>query len=362
MRVVFVLLFAVIFTFPLLERSNAQTPRAEPGVTGIIKEGDALYRSRKFKQALEKFEAALREDPKNDEALFYAAVTAFRLGNQIQSRGYFLRRAELPGQKDTVKAFCYYRVALTYWREAHDMVARYGDITGERLVYNLPEKEATDAERSITNGLEYVDRAIAITKDFGAAYNVKNLLHAEAALVAKDQKKATDHRNQSIMALRRAVEKTEKAAGARPGDAGDFNQPTVRIAEFAAAIEDDRKIDDPMTTMIAGGKPKRRVKANFPTVRPQNLPGEAKDTAASEGGAVSSAQDQTASPSPEVIKVEILVSTTGGVVFTRIIEGQQGLNDAALLAAQGWRFEPATFNGKPVQLSSVISFEIKAKK
>jgi tetratricopeptide (TPR) repeat protein len=358
MRIVFVLLFAVIFMFPLTERSNAQTS----SVTGIIKEGDALYRSRKFKQALEKFEAALREDPKNDEALFYAAVTAFRLGNQVQSRGYFLRRAELPGQKDTVKAFCYYRVALTYWREAHDMVARYGDITGERLVYNLPEREAAETDRSITNGLEYVDRAIAITTDFGAAYNVKNLLHAEAALVAKDQKKAADHRDQSITALRRAVEKTEKAAGTRSGDAVDFNQPTVRIAEFAAAIEDDRKIDDPMTMMIAGGRPKRRVKANFPTVRPQNLPGEAKDTAASEGGATPSAPDQTAAPSPEVIKVEILVSTIGSVVFTRIIEGQQGLNDAALLAAQGWRFEPATYNGKPVQLSSVISFEIKPKK
>jgi tetratricopeptide (TPR) repeat protein len=362
MRTVFVLLFAVIFTFPLLERSNAQTPQSEPGAADSIKEGITLYRSRKFKQALEQFEAALRQDPKNDEALLYAAVTAFRLGSQVQSRGYFLRRAELPGQKDTVKAFCYYRVALTYWREAHDIVARYGDISGERLIYNLPEREAADAERGIANGLEYVDRAIAITKDFGAAYNIKNLLHSEAALMAKDQKKATDHRNQSIIALRQAVEKTEKTAAARAGDAGDFNQPTVRIAEFAAAIEDDRKIDDPMTKAIAGGKPRRRVKANFPTPRPQNLPGEGKDTAVSGGGAVSSAPDQTVDPAREVIKVEILVSTTGSVVFTRIVDGQQGLNDAAILAAQGWKFEPATFDGKPVQLSSVISFEIKAKK
>jgi tetratricopeptide (TPR) repeat protein len=362
MRIVFVLLFAVIFTVPLWGSSHAQTPPSEPGVTESIKEGITLYRSRKFKQALEKFEAALRQDPKNDEALLYAAVTAFRLGSQVQSRGYFLRRAELPGQKDTVKAFCFYRVALTYWREVHDIVARYGAVTGERLVYNLPERESADVERGITNGLDYVDRAIAIIKDFGEAYNIKNLLHSEAALVAKDQKKATDHRNQSVMALRQAVAKTGKAAGARPGDVGDFNQPTVRIAEFAATIEDDRKIDDPMAKMIAGGKPRRRVKANFPSVRPQNLPGEAKDTAASEGGAASSTPDQTVAPAPEVIKVEILVSPTGSVVFTRIIDGQQGFNDAAILAAQGWRFEPATFDGKPVQLSSVISFEVKAKK
>ncbi len=357
MRIVFVILFAVGLASPHLERLQVQTPRSETSVTDSISDGISLYRSRKFKQALEKFELALKQDPKNDEALLYAAITAFRIGSQVQSRGYFLRRAELPGQKDTVKAFCFYRVALTYWREAHDMVARHGDITGEKLVYNLPERDAAEAERSITNGLEFVDRAIAITKDFGAAYNIKNLLHSEAALATKDQKLATDHRNQSIMALRLAVEKTDKAAAARSGDAVDFNQPTVRIAEIAATIEDERKIDDPTMKMIVGGKPSRRVKANFPSVRP-----EAKETASTDGAAATNAPDQPVASERDVIKVEVLVSTTGSVLFTRVIEGQSGLNDAAILAARGWKFDPAKFNGKPVQLSSVITFEIKAKK
>jgi tetratricopeptide (TPR) repeat protein len=355
MRIVFVLLFAVSLVPPSLERRQVQTPQSDTSVSVSISDGISLYRSRKFKQALEKFELALKQDPQNDEALLYAAITAFRIGSQVQSRGYFLRRAELPGQKDTVKAFCFYRVALTYWREAHDMVARRGDITGERLVYNLPERDAADAERSITNGLEFVDRAIAITKDFGPAYNIKNLLHSEAALVTKDQKLATDHRNQSIMALRLAVEKTG-AAAAKSGDAVDFNQPTVRIAEIAATIEDDRKIDDPMMKMIVGGKPSRRVKANFPSVRP-----DAKETASTEGSGANTPEQPVASERG-IIKVEVLVSTTGSVLFTRIIEGQTGYNDAAILAARGWKFDPAKLNGKPVQLSSVITFEIKAKK
>ncbi|MBO0720880.1 MAG: energy transducer TonB [Blastocatellia bacterium] len=327
---------------------EAQTQVPEQSASDAIKEGIALYLGRKFKQALEKFEFALRQDSKNDEALGYAAVTAFRIGNQVKSRGYFLQRAELPGQKDTVKTFCYYRVALTYWREAHDLVAKSGDISGERLVYKLSERDAADVNRFITNGLEYVDRALAITKDFGPSYNVKNLLHSEAALVAKDEKNAKEHQNEATIALRSALAGRNVA---NAGDAGDFNQPTVRIAEFAETAEADRKIDDPLLKMVAGGRPKKRVKANFPTIR-------LNPTVAAPEGAV---QEQTAA-APDFIKVEVLVSPAGSVLFTRVIDGQQGLNDAAILAAQGWKFEPATFEGKPVQLSSVISFEIKQKK
>jgi len=336
----------------------AQSP--EQSAADAIKEGIALYRSRKFKQALEKFELALKQDAKNDEALLYAAVTAFRVGNQVQSRGYFLRRAELPGQKDTVKAYCYYRVALTYWREAHDLVAKYGDFAGERLVYRLPERDAADADRFITNGLDYVERALVLTKDYAAAYNIKNLLHTEAALAAKDEKKAKEHQNEAIASLRHAVEKTGRAAAASAADAVDFNQPTVRIAEFAVTPEDDRKIDDPILKLITGGRPKRRVKANFPTVRLQNPTVDTRG-GTPEGGAPPG-QEPAVAAAPEFIKVEVLVSTTGSVLFTRIIDGQQGYNDAAILAAQGWRFDPATFEGKPVQLSSVISFEVKQKK
>jgi tetratricopeptide (TPR) repeat protein len=362
MRYLFVLLLVVSFQFSVFSRDwKTETGSWNPvqeSVADAIKEGITLYRSRKFKQALEKFEAALRQDSKNDEALLYAAVTAFRLGNQIQSRGYFIQRAELPNQKDTVKAFCYYRVALTYWRQSHDIIAKYGDLTGEKLVYKLPEREAADANRIITNGLEYIDRALAIMKDFPAAYNIKNLLHTEAALAAKDEKNAKDHENEAILALRRTVEKMSKSATGT-GDAVDFNQPTVRIAEFAVNLEDDKKIDDPILKLIAGGRPKRRVKANFPSARLQNPSGETRGTI--EGGAVSG-QEQTGTAAPDFIKVEVLVSTTGSVLFTRIIDGQQGYNDAAILAAQGWKFEPATFEGKPVQLSSVISFEVKQKK
>ena len=60
----------------------------------LIEQGKALYRAQRLKPALAKFEAALKLEPENDEALSLAAVTAFRLDLQPQSRDYFVRRGE----------------------------------------------------------------------------------------------------------------------------------------------------------------------------------------------------------------------------------------------------------------------------
>src|SRR5262245_37620628 len=120
----------------------AQKPAAgatsDPSAAQLIEQGKSLYRAQRLKPALAKFEAALKLAPVNDEALSLAAVTAFRLDLQPQSRDYFLRRANLTRQKDSVKAFSYYRVALTYWREVHDLVAKFVGIKENKIVAPIP--------------------------------------------------------------------------------------------------------------------------------------------------------------------------------------------------------------------------------
>src|SRR5262249_24868405 len=105
----------------------AQT-KTTPTVPPLIDQGKKHIPTPRLNPARAKFEAALKMEPNNDEALGLAAVTAFRLDNQPQSRDFFVRRAGLPGQKDSIKAFSYYRVALTYWREVHDLVAKFAEI------------------------------------------------------------------------------------------------------------------------------------------------------------------------------------------------------------------------------------------
>ncbi len=343
-----------------------QDAKPEPAAADLITQGKSLYRSLRFKQALAKFEAALKLDPEHDEALGLAAVTAFRLDNQVQSRDYFLRRADLPNQKESVRAFSYYRVALTYWREVHDLVAKFGEIKDDKLVFEIPEQDELDVKRGIENGLEYAGNALAIIGKFAEAQNVKNLLHAEAALAATDKKIAEEHRKQSIECLRRAIELSKTQAGAKSGETADFSLPTVRVAQFARTKDEEEKIIDPMMELIVGGKPVKKTQAVFPSVKPPKSSATQGDASAKgvtqDGGAYSLGTGRgalTAAYAPGKVKVEVLVSTTGEVVFAHVVDGRSDLNGAAIIAARGWKFEPAKFEGKPVQVSSIITFDLK---
>src|SRR5262245_60034661 len=244
------------------------TPTPEPTAIELITQGKTLYRSQRFKQALAKFESALKLEPGNDEALGFAAVTAFRLDNQAQSRDYFQRRADLHDQKDSVKAFSFYRIALTYWREVHDLVAKFSEVKDNQVAVNLPEREGLDLKYGIENGLAYADKALAISGGYAEAHNIKNLLNAEAALAETDDEKARAYRKESVDSLRRAIGLSKTPAGGRNLADADFSLPTIRVSTFTHTKEEEDKLEDPMMKLIEGGKPLKRMQAVFPSVKP----------------------------------------------------------------------------------------------
>ena len=327
---------------PKTRQPSGIVEKSDPAVINLINQGKSLYKSQKFKEALDKFETLIRLEPENDEALFYAAVTAFRLDNQSLSREYFLRRSDLHNQKNTVKAFCYYRVALTYWRESHGVVAKYGRVENGKPIYQLPDIEQKKALIDIASGLDYVERAVRLSSNFVAAQNIKNLIHSEAALVETNENKGREHREQAIKSLRRSLELSPASTTKRQGEDSDFSLPTIRIAEIDSSKEEVALVLDPMRDLIQGGRAVRRVQPIFRSSRGKP------DTV-----------ETTPSVNPGVVKVEILVSTTGDVVFAQVIDGRSDYQGAAIVAARGWRFEPATIEGKPVQISSVLSFAVK---
>lgn len=354
---------------PPSKKPDSAAPSQAPApatAAELIAQGKTLYRAAKFRPALIKFEAALRLEPGNDEALGLAAITAFRLDNQATAREYFLRRAELSNQRDSVKAYSLYRAALTYWRVAHDLIAKYGEVKEGRVVFALPEDKSEEARAHIDNGLNYIERALGITKNFPEAYNVRNLLQAEAALLVADSSKAEEHRQESIESLRRALTLARPAPEGKAAEAADFSYPTVRVAAFTLNKEDDETLDDPMLRLITGGRPIRRVAARFPGVRPPKPSSDATDPTnkglTPEGGATSVGAGRgalTAAYLPGKVKIEVLVSTAGKVIFAHIVSGRSELTGAAVLAARGWTFEPATFEGRPVQISTVLAFEMR---
>jgi len=56
------------------------------------------------------------------------------------------------------------------------------------------------------------------------------------------------------------------------------------------------------------------------------------------------------------VEVEIAISEIGLVVEAKAISGHLALRDAAVVAARKWIFEPATLNGEPVRVKSVLTF------
>lgn len=343
---------------------TAPVVKQETTPSGLIQQGKLLYRSVRLKEALEKFEAVLKLEPSNDEALGLAAVTAFRLDNQRASRDYFQRRSELTDQKDSVRAFCDYRIALTYWREVHDIVARHGQVENGVVVYRIQAPELTQIDELVSNGLGYVDRTLRIIENFAEAYNIRNLLHAEAALAAGDGDGSGRHRQESLFALKRACELTEQAsASGKKSEVADFSQPTVLISEFGRTPEEDGSMGGAMIRMIEGGKPIRRQMAAFPPPKPAaKIDGALPDQSGLAGQpppTAPSAQGPMTPVSPSSVKVEVLISTLGDVAFAHVVDGRPEWGASALLAARGWKFEPAKFEGRPVQVSGVITFDVK---
>jgi TonB family protein len=333
-------------------------PAAKPELSAaqLVEQGKVLYQKANFPQALTKFEAALKAEPDHDEALFFAAETAYRLDNQHKARNWFLKRSELPHQKDTVKAFSFYRAATTYWREAHDSVAAYATFKeGKTVMGKLPEKGAVTAastDELIASGLHLIERCLALTPRYAEAHNIKNLLHAEAAWLKSGTLKGEEAQQNAQAALREAIALMKgRDAKMTPTD---FGAPTLRLGEFPPTKADDAFTPELKIDGLQGGTVVKRVAAIFPTSSPRST--DSGDDNPDRGGRRGAL---TAASAPGKVKVEVLISTKGAVTFAHIVQGRSDLNAAAITAARKWTFAPAKFEDHPVQLSGVITFDMR---
>jgi hypothetical protein len=349
----------------------AATPKPSPSpatAKDLIAQGIQHYRKDKFDLAAKQFLAALKLEPNNDEALGYASLTAYQLGNLAQARELFQRRADLANQKSSIKTFSIYMVALTCWRQAHELIAKRGELKDNETVYKLSEKELLTANEHITAGLANVNKVLALKPDYAEAVNVRNLLHAESAAIATNEDKAQEHRAEALDSLRQAI-KLHKTG------ANDFGAPTILIGEFGASDEEQNQIKDPMLAKVEGGRPLMRVIAVLPVVKiaaakPKAQGGEPPPTGVGPGGSAVSvgpgqgalrpSKTETVQLKGGLAKVEVLVNPLGRIVFARMLDGPAATTGPALAAAKKWTFSPPKFEGHPVQVLGVITFHVKS--
>ncbi len=349
----------------------AATPKPTPSpatAKDLIAQGNQQYRKGKFDLAAKQFLAALKLEPNNDDALGYASLTAYELGNLAQARELFQRRTDLPNQKGTIKTFSTYMVALTCWRQAHELIAKRGELKLPETVYKLPEKELTTANEHVTAGLATVHKVLALKPDYTEAINVKNLLHAEAAAIASAESKANEHRTAALDALRQAI-KLHKVG------TEDFGAPTVLLGEFGATDEEQDQIKDPMLAKVEGGRPLTRATAVLPVVKiaaakPRSQGGEPPPTGVGAGGSAVSvgpgqgalrpSKTETVQLKGGLAKVEVLINSAGKIVFARMLDGPAATTGPALEAAKKWTFSPPKFEGHPIQVLGVITFNVQS--
>ncbi|MFN0120511.1 MAG: energy transducer TonB [Blastocatellia bacterium] len=344
---------------------------AKPAPTAkeLIEQGKLLYRNGKMPQAQAKFDAALRAEPQNDEALGLGAITAFRLDNQTRARELFLRRATLPNQKESVRAYCDYWSGVSRWRQAHDLIAAAGEFKQGHVTYKLKPKDEMAAREHLDKGLEDVDRALKHRPDYHDAHNMRNLLLAESALIAPDETKAAEVRKQSLTALRQSFAVFQAASQKTTPATADFGNPTVRVGEFSENPDEDALLDDPMLLVVSGGRPDKRVPAilpNLPTPKPKDNAPPDSEAVTKGGGAFSMGHGRGALYgaqilTPGLVKIEVLIDQAGKVTLARYVGGKAEISGLAAEAARKWTFQPATFEGKPVQVSAIITFNVAKK-
>lgn len=219
------------------------------------------------------------------------------------------------------------------------------------MVTSIPAGDLAPIELGIADGLRSAGLALGIIANYAEAWNISNLLHAEAALVESDPEKVERHRQSGLEALTRAIELTEQAAAAgKKAEIADFGQPTIRVTELPRHGEEELAFDAPVFRLIEGGRPVRRPLPVFPPVKAPKV-----DPQAPPASSATSINTGT-------VKVEILVSVTGEVAFASLVDGRTEFGPSAVLAARGWKFEPARLNGKPVQMSGLITFDVKPQK
>jgi tetratricopeptide (TPR) repeat protein len=291
----------------------AQQQPAHGKVDELIKKGDDLYKTNKFKEAIEVYKEALVLDPNNDQAVAYTAYSYNKLRDSGQARLWMKRRIEIPGQTASRKAQVLTDMTLLYWDEAHMNIA-------SRLAAgskNVKAEDAALARKLLAAGIESGQKAVAIAPRSVKGFNLLNLLYRASAATEPDATTRRDLITKADDALRKSLDIFE----ANP------QQPSADLWAV------------PTLSAINGTDLGQAV--HFGSATKKTSPDSLK--AAKEGAAV----------------VEVVVGRDGKVRLPRTLAGQGKLGEAALGAAREWEFEPSTFEGHAVQVIETISFPAK---
>lgn len=306
----FALAMTVIISSFSFTANARQTQPADKKMNDSLKKGDDLYKAGKFKEAIEAYKEALKQDPNNDQAVGYIGYSYNKLRDTEQARVWMKRRVDLPEQSPSKKAQVLTDITLLYWDEAHiDIATRLAG--GNK---NLKAEDVAGVRKLLVEGIDSAVKAVAIAPRSVKGFNLLNLLYRANAAIETDPAVKTDLVAKADEALRKAIQFYEAVP----------QQPSADLWVV------------PTLSAINGTDLGQAAHFGAPTKR----------------------------PSPDVLKnaregsviVEVVVGRDGKVRLQRVLTGQGKPGDVALGSAQQWEFQASTFEGHAVQVIETISF------
>ena len=273
-------------------------------------------------RAIRIFEGVLKGEPSNAEALSGLAVVYQRRGEMRKARDEFLKAAKA-GTNSSVL----YSIGALDWYLVYDKVA--------------PPAPAEQAFL-IDEGLDYLDKALAMDPLYEDAMTYKNLLLREKARLAQDP--------------------NEKARLSAQAD--DWFNKALQTRQQRVASQQPRSL--PTGNALSALPPPPP-----PPPPPSPRPGQASATGQVPapfriGGDVAQANlifqvrpeypaDARAARVQDYVMLQAIINKDGVVQDLKILRGHPLLNDAATSAVKQWRYRPQTLNGQAIDVITTIT-------
>jgi tetratricopeptide (TPR) repeat protein len=127
-----------------------------------------------------------------DAAHAFIAELYKGLGQDEEHRNWLLKRIQLAGQSDEVRAQTYYTLAVGYWEESYKISQKYLIPRSQPPAYKTPKEwEAGDADKVkevVLRGLQHMEESLKINPKYANCYSYRGLLYREQGKIETDNK------------------------------------------------------------------------------------------------------------------------------------------------------------------------------
>lgn len=176
--------------FPIAKLYYAASLRAQyaPG-------GDSIENKTLGENAVKAYQDVIKSSTRQqdvDAAHAFIAELYKGLDQKEENRNWVLKRINLPGQTDEVRAQSYYTLAVGYWEDAYKTTQKYLIPRTQPAQYKpTAEWEAGDEEQVkqlVLKGLGYMEDSLKINPKYANCYSYRGLLYREQIKIEQDPK------------------------------------------------------------------------------------------------------------------------------------------------------------------------------